>query len=147
MKKVYVVNLCVLLIMFLTAGIVGRPNTDNQQVKALIAGRIIVLNDFYSQKSGFDKTEDALKKIEKSSLLKNDLTLMEAYSATDLDRIQESKVKICSCRRSSYGIIKGKAEVSYVMSGQQGKWQDKQQYYFTAEDQNRKIKLTQLKKI
>lgn len=147
MKKLYVVNLCVLLIMFLTAGIVGRPNTDNQQIKELIAGRIIVLNDFYSQKSSFDKTEGELKKIEKDSLLKNDLTLMEAYSATDMDRIQEYKVKIRSCRRSSYGIIKGKAEISYVMSGQQGKWQDKQQYYFTAEDQNRKTKLTQLKKI
>lgn len=147
MKKLYVVNLCVLLIMFLTAGIVGRPNTDNQQIKELIAGRIIVLNDFYCQKSGFDKTEGALKKLEKGGLLKNDLTLMDAYSATDLDRIQQYKVKIKSCRRSSYGIIKGKAEVSYVMSGQQGKWRDKQQYYFTAEDLDQKTRLTQLKKI
>ena len=90
MKKLYVVNLCVLLIMFLTAGIVGRPNTDNQQVKELITGRITALNDYYSQKSSFDKTEDALKKLEKGDLLKNDLTLMDAYSATDLDRIPVS---------------------------------------------------------
>lgn len=147
MKKLYVVNLCVLLIMFLTAGIVGRPNTDNQQVKELITGRITALNDYYSQKSSFDKTEDALKKLEKGDLLKNDLTLMEAYSATDLDRIQSAKVKLKSSRRSSYGIIKGKVEISYVMSGQHGTWQDKQQYYFTAEDQHQKIQLTQLKKI
>lgn len=147
MKKLYVVNLCVLLIMFLTAGIVGRPNTDNQQVKELISGRITVLNDFYSQTRSFDHTEKSLKKIEKGVLLRNDLVLMEAYSATDLDRIKSAKVRIKSCRRSSFGIIKGKAEVSYVMEGQRGKWQDKQLYYFTAEDQNKRMKLTQLKKL
>lgn len=147
MKKLYVVNLCVLLIMFLTAGIVGRPNTDNQQVKGLIAGRITALNDYYSQERGFDRTEAALKKIEKDALLRNDLALMEAYSATDLDRIRSAKVRIKACRRSSYGIIKGKAEVSYVMEGQRGNWQDKQLYYFTAEAQKKTMKLTQLKKI
>ncbi|WP_425754887.1 hypothetical protein ACPW7J_07785 [Ihubacter sp. rT4E-8] len=147
MKKLYVVNLCVLLIMFLTAGIVGRPNTDSSQIKLLVTDRITALNDYYSQDTTYDETEDILRQLEKEKLLRSDLALMKAYSATDMDRIQTSKVKVKSCKRTSYGIIKGNAEISYVMYRQHGKWRDKQVYFFTAEDKKGKIKLTQLKKI
>ncbi|MGN0659708.1 MAG: hypothetical protein ACI4LA_08875 [Emergencia sp.] len=147
MKKVYIVNLCVLLIIFLTAGITGRPNTDSRQMKEVISLRITALDRFYSQDESFDETRDFLETIESGRLLRNDVELMEAFAATDLDRIKSAKVKISACRRSSLGIIKGEADIRYVMEGQKGIWQDRQQYFFTAEDSGGKLKMTQFRKL
>ena len=40
MKKVYAVNICVLIVMFLTAGAAAKPADDDKMMKQLIAQRI-----------------------------------------------------------------------------------------------------------
>lgn len=145
MKKIHAINLCVLIIIFLTAGVAAKPAADSQDMKKIISERIAVLNQYYCGQTVMDKTRSRLEKIEKGSLLKSDVKLMKAYAQTELDVITDYKVKILSDKRTSFGIIKGKAEIRYTMQGQRGRWRETHRYFFTAEKENQKIKLTQLK--
>lgn len=143
-RRVFTVNLCVLLIIFLTAGAAGKPADDNQVVKKLISERIEILNSYYSGNCNEEQSGEALRKIEKDSLLKNDIRLMAAYARTDIDQIADYRVRILSGRRTAYGIIKGKAEVKYLMKSTGGKIRQTHRYFFTAEcGKSSKIKMTQ----
>ena len=147
MKKVYAVNICVLIIMFMTAGMISKPADNDDVMKQRISQRIDILEEYYRSETDFDRAREKLEKIENGSLLKTDVKYMKDYAATDVERILDYKVKIKSCRRTNYGIIKGKAEILYVMKGHGPKRTEKHQYFFTGEKHKKSLKLTQLKKI
>lgn len=143
-RKAFTVNLCVLLIIFLTAGVAAKPADDNQTVRKIISQRIEILNSYYSGEKNAEQAKEALQKIEKDSILKNDIRLMAAYANTDIDQIADYKVKILSGRRTGYGIIKGKAEVKYLMRSTGGRIRQTHRYFFTAElGKSSKVKMTQ----
>ncbi len=50
MKKIYMINVSIILILVLTAGISKMPESRQSQMKALISHRICVLNDYYGGK-------------------------------------------------------------------------------------------------
>ncbi len=145
MKKIHIINLCLLLIIFLTAGVTAKPETDSRIVKRLIGQRIEVLNSFYSGETTKEAAELSLEKLEKGRILKEDAALMKAYSRTDIDRIAGYKVKILSCRQTSFGIVKGKAEIHYIMEGQLGKRRETHRYFFTGEKEKDRLRLTSMK--
>lgn len=145
MKKVYAINICVLVIIFLTAGIIARPSDYNREMKSLISQRIDILDEYYSNKTDFDDSRDKLEKVEAGSLLKKDVRAMKDYQATDLDQVTDYRIRMQSCRKTSYGIIKGKVEISWIMRGYDGTKEEKHQYFFTGEINQKNTKLTQLK--
>ena len=147
MKKLIMVNISVLLIMFLTASVNVKPNTDTQSVEHLLEERIAILNHFYGGKMAFDDARNNLEKISADSLLKEDVSLMKAFDGSEVDHVAEFHIEITECGRTSYGVIKGKAEISWLMQGQREEWDTVESYYFTAEDDQGTIKLTQLKKL
>lgn len=147
MKKIYAVNICVLFIMFLTAGMIAAPNDDTKTVESLLTDRISTLSGFYDAEIDKDETRSRLEYIEADKLLHNDLTLMKAYENTDMDRIIDAEVKIISCKRMAYGIIKGNAEITYTMEGYDGRRTESHAYFYTGEIIDEKTKLTQLKNI
>lgn len=147
MKKIHAVNLCIIVIIFLTAGVSAKPDTESQDMKQNISDRIMILNRYYSGEETLDKTRTALENIETGTILKDDVKQMKLYSRTDMDQITDSKVKILSCKETSFGILKGKAKISYVMKGQQGSRKETHHYFFTAEKEKKTRKLTQLKPI
>lgn len=145
MKKVYIFNVCVLLVIFLTAGVIVRPQSDRKIMEDQIHSRIEILNRYYDGTWDFDKTRSALEKVEKGSLLKTDTALMKDYEYTDIEQVTEYEVRMISCRTTRYGILKGKAEIVYLMRGNQGKQKETHRYLFTAEKEKKKIRLTQMK--
>lgn len=147
MKKVYAVNACVLVIIFLTAGIIARPSDYNREMKNLISQRTEVLNEFYDGRRDFDASRDKLELLEAGKLLKNDVAAMKTYQSTDIDQVVSYKIKIKSCKKTSYGIIKGKAEIRWVMRSVNDTREEKHSYFFTGEINQKNTKLTQLKKI
>ena len=147
MKKVYAFNACVLVIIFLTAGIVARPSDCNGEMKNLISQRTEVLSEFYDGKSDFDVARDKLELVEGGRLLKTDVAAMRAYQFTDIDQVAGFKIKIKSCKKTSYGIIKGKAEIRWIMRSVNDMREEKYLYFFTGEMDQKKTKLTQLEKI
>lgn len=147
MKKIYAVNICALVIFLLTAGMTAAPNTDTETMKELITERVDVLSRYYASAVDKEETRTRLEGIEADKLLRNDLMLMNAYENTDMDRILEAEVKIVSCRRLAYGIIKGHAEITYAMEGYDGRRVERHTYFYTAERADEKPKLTQLKNI
>lgn len=147
MKKVIAVNACLLLIMFLTAGMMSKPETDSSTAKKLISERISILNSYYSGETETDDAESQLELIESGRLLREDRALMKAFEQTDVERIPEYKVEIIECETMQCGIVKGTAEISYEMEGVQGRYRQSAEYYFTGDKEDGQIKLTQLKKI
>ena len=72
---------------------------------------------------------------------------MQVYQSTDIDQVVSYKIKIKSCKKTSYGIIKGKAEIRWVMRSVNDMREEKYEYYFTGEINLKNTKLTQLGKI
>lgn len=93
MKKVYAINACVLVIIFLTAGIIARPSDYNREMKNLISQRTEVLNEFYDGRRDFDASRDKLELLESGKLLKNDVAAMKTYQSTDIDQVVNYKIK------------------------------------------------------
>lgn len=147
MKKIYVINACVLIIIFLTAGIVANPKSESENIETLISKRIEVLNNFYRSKATFDQAKDSLEKIESGSLLKLDVKEMKRNQATDMDMVKDYKIVINSIETNSFGIVKGYAEVAWIMETYNGIEKLDGEYFFTGEINKKKLKLTQLKKI
>ena len=79
--------------------------------------------------------------------MKNDVAAMKTYQSTDIDQVVSYKIKIKSCKKTSYGIIKGKAEIRWVMRSVNDTREEKHSYFFTGEINQKNTKLTQLKKI
>ena len=147
MKKVVILNLCVLFLILLTAGVYARPNTDSATIAVLLENRIAILNHYYGGKMNYDDARINIQRITADSLLKEDLLLMEAFDGEDVDQVASFDLDIVSCQRTSYGIIKGQADIYWLMQGEKGRWDTKESYYFTAEDDQGEVKLTQLKKL
>ncbi|MEE0691732.1 MAG: hypothetical protein U0M33_02335 [Lachnospiraceae bacterium] len=147
MKRVMTVNICVLMIMFLTAGMTAGPSSDSRQIRDLITQRSEILNGYYCGQTEFDRTRDSLGKIETGRLLRQDTKAMGFYAATDIEQVTDCRVRVLKCRKSEYGIYKGNAEITYVLNGTGGRFTQKGRYYFTGEKYRGKMKLTQLKKI
>lgn len=143
-KRVVLINGMILLIMFSFAGMAQQADTDPEQMEKLLAGRIEILNDYYSQKTDFAQTRDKLAEVEAALLLQDDLIQMDVCAGTDIERVAEADVEITACSRNSYGMIKGNAVIKYRIIGQAGTWHESREYYFTGEEQQEKIKLTQL---
>ena len=147
MKRIIIVNICVLLLIFLTAGVNARPNTDSGQIEALLNERISILNHFYGGKMAFEDARHNIEKITADSLLREDLNLMKAFDGVEVDQVAEYDINLISCERTSYGIIKGQVDIFWLMQGENGRWETEESYYFTAEDDQGIFKLTQLKKL
>ena len=147
MKRVVLVNLCALTLIFLTAGAIARPDTDVKTMETLMEERICVLNYYYGEKMSFDDARRNIEKLTAGELLREDLSLMKAHDGETVDQVAAYDIEILSCKRSSYGIIKGNAEIYWLMQGENGRWETEESYYFTAEDDDGKIKMTQLKKL
>ncbi len=147
MKKVVILNLCTLILILLTAGVYARPDTDSETIASLLESRIAILNHYYGGKMNFKDARTNIQRITADSLLKEDLKLMKAFDGDEVDQIASFDLEIVSCQRTSYGIIKGQAEIDWLMQGENGRWNTEESYYFTAEDDQETIKLTQLKKL
>lgn len=147
MKKLFVVNLCILSVIFLTAGMAEKPASLSKEAAEIISGRITILNSYYSGKREFDETRSRLEKIETGKILKEDVALMKGFARSDIEQIPEHKVKIKSCQGKSRGLVKGEALITYILEGNQGKFKQSGRYYFTAEKKKEKLKLTQLEKL
>jgi len=147
MKKVIILNVCVLILIFLTAWVYARPNTDSETIAVLLENRIAILNHYYGGKMNYGDARTNIQRIAADSLLKEDLRLMKAFNGDDVDQVASFDLDIVSCQRTSYGIIKGQADVYWLMQGENGRWATAESYYFTAEDDQGEVKLTQLKKL
>ncbi len=61
--------------------------------------------------------------------MKNDVAAMKTYQSTDIDQVVSYKIKIKSCKKTSYGIIKGKAEIRWVMRSVNDTREEKHSYF------------------
>jgi len=147
MKKAAVANICILMMIFLTAGVYARPANDSAQIEELLEQRIAILNHYYGGKMAFEDARKNIEKLVSGLLLEEDLRLMKAFDASGVDQVAGYDLNLISCERSSYGIIKGQADIHWVMQGENGRWETEESYYYTAECNGEDIKLTQLTKI
>ena len=147
MKKVVILNLCALILILLTAGVYAGPDTDSETIASLLESRIAILNHYYGGKMSFKDAQSNMQRIVSDSLLKEDVKLMKAFDGDDVDQVASFHLNVVSCQRTSYGIIKGQAEICWLMQGENGRWNTEESYYFTAEDNQGTVKLTQLKKL
>ena len=145
MKKVYAVNLCVLMFMLFTTGMTAGAADDDELVKDMLSRRTEILEQYFHGGADADECRAELERIESGSLLRQDVENMKAFAATDIESILDFRIRILSCRRSSYGIVKGRVEILYVMAGCGTKRTETCQYFFTAEERSEALKLTQLK--
>ena len=121
MKKVYVFQICALLLVFLTAGVIIKPQSDTWD---------------------YDRAETALEKVEKGSLLKTDTALMKDYELTDMEQVTEYAVTVISSRTTRYNMVKCTVKIDYTMYGQQGKRKESHKYLFTGEKEKKRIRLS-----
>lgn len=147
MRKLYAVNLCVLVMIFMTAAAAGKPETGSKQIENLISSRIEILNDYYAGTEDFYGTLNRLEAIETGRLKRSDTAMMEACKNTDVERILKHDIDIKTCEKSAHDIIKGDAEITYVMEGCSGKSAQSGKYFYTAEKKGERVLLTQLKNI
>lgn len=147
MKKIVIVNLCLLLFIFFTAGMKAVPASDSAKIEELMKERIGILNYYYGGKMSFEDARKNIEKIEKSTLLAEDLDLMKSFVGEAIDQIADYAFLSTTCKRSSFGILNGEVEIYWVLQGENGRWETEETYYFTAEDSDGKVKLTQLKKL
>lgn len=147
MKRVLIVNLGVLLILFLTAAVIADPDDDCKAVKKLINKRTEILNDYYGGAIDFDEAENRLEKIEKSAILREDLRVMKMYGETDFDRVTDAEIVMKTCDRNSHGILSGRTQIRWQMQTMEKServWTEEKIYFFTGEDNDKSVKLTQL---
>ena len=147
MKKLLIIQLCAFLLIVLTAAANGIPTEDSEVIADLMETRISVLSYYYGGKMTLEDAKDNMAKVTSESLFKEDVALMEGFANTEVDQITDYSLEILSCQRTSYGIIKGRVRVSWVLSGPEGYWDTEEEYYFTADSDEQGTKLTQLKKL
>ena len=147
MKKIVLINLCALTLIFLTAGVSARPNTDRETIQTLMEQRINVLNYYYGGKMNLEDARCNVEKLTANTLLKEDVRMMKAFDGEAVDQVAAFDIELVSCSRTSYGIIKGQADIYWLMQGENGRWETEESYFFTAEDHQGEVKITQLKKI
>lgn len=147
MKKVYIINICALIIIFLTAGIITEPENYREQAETAMSKRIDILNDYYGCKVDYEKSAEKLNQAEKGHLLEKDLKLMEEFSATDMDMVEDYHIEITSVSESNYGVIKGQAEIRWLLMTYSGRVKETYNYYFTVETDETGSKLTEFKKL
>lgn len=147
MKKLFLIQLAALLLIVFTAASSGTPADDKTVILDLMETRIDILSYYYGGKMTLEDARHNMAKISAGGLFKEDVAFMEGFSDTEIDQITDYSLEIISCKRTSYGIIKGEARVYWKMRGQEGCWETEEEYYFTAEQDEDHIKLTQLKKI
>lgn len=143
LKKIIIVNLCVLLILFFTAGMLASPKDDEALIKDSMESRIKILNEYYSGAKNFDDAGRQLELVENSTLLRRDTDAMEANSATDIDKISAYDITILNFSKSSHGIISGEAEIYWRLSGHGKETSQHGIYFFTGEMMKNRMKLTQ----
>mgnify|MGYP006992073753 CR=1 FL=1 len=146
MKKAVTANICILMIILLTAGAHARPAKDSTQIEELFEQRIAILNHYYGGKMAFEDARSNIEKLVSGPLLEEDVRLMKAFDASGVDQVADYDLNLVSCKRSSYGIIKGQADIYWVMQGENGRWETEESYFYTAENKGDCIKLTQLTK-
>lgn len=147
MKKLFMVQLCALLLIVFTAATSGTPTSNKAVVTELMETRIGILSYYYGGKMTFEDARKNMAKITAEGLFKEDVALLEGFANTEVDQITDYDLEILSCKRTSYGIIKGEARVHWIMRGTEGYWETEEEYYYTAESDECGTKLTQLKKL
>mgnify|MGYP003310391528 CR=1 FL=1 len=147
MKKLFLIQISALLLIILTAAASGTPVDDKAVIMDLMEERIGILSYYYGGKMTFEDARKNIAKITAEGLFEEDVAFMEGFSNTEVDQITDYSLEIISCQRTSYGILKGTAQVSWILLGPEGYWQTEEEYYFTAECEKTGTKLTQLKKI
>lgn len=144
-KRLVLLNVGVLLIIFLTAGVLAGPENDEDMIKGLLNQRTKILNQYYRGAEDFERVEKKLEAVEMGSLLTKDRKAMRINAGMDFEPVTKSKIKITECSRSSMGMLKGTAEITWVLEGMHPGEKPKLQtalYFFTAEAVEKRIKLT-----
>lgn len=147
MKKLFLVQLCALLLIVFTAATSGVPKNDENVIADLMETRIGILSYYYGGKMALEDAQNNMAKVTAEGLLKEDLALLEGFANTEVDQITDYDLEILSCKRTSYGIIKGEVKVYWILHGTEGYWETEEEYYFVAEQDEQGTKLTQLKKM
>ena len=147
MKKLFLVQLCALLLIVLTAATSAVPSSDKAVIEDLMETRIAILSYYYGGKMTFEDARDNMAKITAEGLFGEDVALLEGFANTEVDQITDYDLEILSCKRTSYGIIQGRVRVHWMMHGLEGYWETEEEYYFTADWDENATKLTQLKKM
>ena len=147
MKKLFLIQLCALLLIVFTAAASAAPQDDKSVVAELLETRIGILSYYYGGKMTFEDARQNLSRITADGLFQDDTALLEGFLNTEVDQIADYNLKVLSCHRTSYGIIKGKVHIYWMMHGSEGYWETEEEYYFTAECDAEGTKLTQLKNL
>ena len=145
MKKMFLIQLCALLLIFFTAATSGTPTTDQRLITDLLETRIDILSYYYGGKMTLEDARHNIAKITTGVLFKEDEAFLEGFANTEVDQITDYEIEILSCNRTSYGILKGEVHIHWVMKGLEGYWETEEEYYFVAEQDEQGAKLTQLK--
>lgn len=145
MRKLVIVNLCVLTVLFLTAGVLAMPDKDDEAVRKLILGRTEILGEYYEGERSFDDARNGLEKVEGGGLLKGDVAAMRENVSSGFEKITGCSIKVLRCERNSHGILVGEAEIQWEQRSFDGRRTvETAEYFFTGEESQRGIKLTQL---
>lgn len=147
MKKIYMINVSIILILVLTAGISKMPESRQSQMKALISDRICVLNDYYGGKINFSKAKELLESKEKGDILSSDLNNLKNYDSTDIEKILSFKIKDFQYKESSFGYVQGKVKILWRIEDLNKKYSYRQEYEFVIETSNSSYKITKFNKI
>lgn len=147
MKKMFLIQLCALLLIIFTAATSGTPTTDQRLITDLLETRIDILSYYYGGKMTLEDARHNIAKITTGVLFKEDEAFLEGFANTEVDQITDYEIEILSCNRTSYGILKGEVHIHWVMKGLEGYWETEEEYYFVAEQDAQGTKLTKLKKI
>ena len=145
MKKMFLIQLCALLLIIFTAATSGTPTTDQRLITDLLETRIDILSYYYGGKMTLEDARHNIAKITTGVLFKEDEAFLEGFANTEVDQITDYEIEILSCNRTSYGILKGEVHIHWVMKGLEGYWETEEEYYFVAEQDEQGAKLTQLK--
>lgn len=145
MKKLYIINICLILIIVLTAGIIKLQQNKEETVKELLSDRIDILNGYYKGNTSVSETYDSLKTVEYGKVLHEDTAYLDAYAGTDIDQIIEYEIKDFTWKESDYGYIEGKAEFQWLMESNTDKYVTKLTYSYRCNEINGKYKITEFK--
>lgn len=142
-KNTLVIAGIALLFMILCSGITDKTEIEKNKVMRCVITRCNVLNNYYTGKEDYDNTYKKLAEIESQRLFSEDVKHMKEYSETDFDSIKIEKTEIETYKESAIGLISGEITVIYNDGGDFYSVS----YFFSAEINNNKLKLTNIEKI
>lgn len=136
-------GILLLFIFFCGSSDSNQSEIEKNKVTKNIIARCNILNDYYTGKKDYDDTYKKLAEIESQRLFSDDISYMDEYSETDFDVVKVKKIIIEDYKESAIGLPSGEITVIY----KDGDNIYSVFYFFSAEINNKKLKLTNLEKI